>query len=193
VPNRDVGLQAIGELAGDHLSYAVGVFNGVADLGNGDGDMTNDKDFAARLFIRVGALGLGIGARTGIEHGTVAATGLPSYVTPGQQAMFRYRDRTVANGHRIRFAPQAYWYGGPVGVLGEYVISEQDVTRTTSSRRVAGNSVTSAKAWGAGITWHPAPGERFAVNYERTHFTAGAATGNRAPENSLVVRVQQAF
>jgi phosphate-selective porin OprO/OprP len=35
VPNRDVGLQAFGDLAGGQLSYAIGVFNGVADLGNG--------------------------------------------------------------------------------------------------------------------------------------------------------------
>jgi phosphate-selective porin OprO/OprP len=58
---------------------------------------------------------------------------------------------------------------------------------------VAGNSVTSAKAWGAAITWHLAPAVRVAVNYEQTHFTAGAASGDRAPENFLVVRVQQVF
>jgi phosphate-selective porin OprO/OprP len=192
-------------------------------------------------------------AGTGTEHGRVAATALPSYATPGQQTLFRYRDSTVANGRRIRIAPQAYWYIGPVGVLGEYIVSEQDVTRTTSSARltnrgwqvagswfvtgerasfttvaprhpfdvskkswgaleiagrygelhadeaafatfaVVGNSVTSAKAWGGGMTWHLAPAVRFAVNYERTHFTAGANTGARASENFLVVRVQQAF
>lgn len=253
VPNRDVGFQAIGDLVGGHLSYAIGVFNGVPDLGNGDGDVTNDKDFAARLFARVGGLGVGVTAGTGSEHGTVAATALPSYVTPGQQILFRYRDSTVANGRRRRISPQAYWYAGPFGVLGEYVVSEQDITRMTSSIRVANrawqvaaswfvtgekaafgtvtprrpfdpakkhwgaleigarygelhpdedafstyavvaNSVTSAKAWGAGITWHPVPGARFAVNYEQTHFTAGAASGDRAPEHFLVVRIQQAF
>jgi phosphate-selective porin OprO/OprP len=253
VPNRDVGFQAFGDLAGGALSYAVGVFNGVPDFGNGDLDATNDKDFEARLFARVGGAGLGIAGSTGSEHGTVSAAALPVYVTPGQQPMFRYRDSTVANGRRIRVAPQAYWYAGPVGVLGEYVASEQDITRTTSSRRVtsrawqvaaswfvtgekaafatvaprrpfdpqkknwgaleiaarygelhpdenafptfaaAGSSVTSAKAWGGGIIWHLAPAVRFAVNYERTQFTNGAPTGDRQPENFLVVRVQQAF
>lgn len=253
VPSRDVGLQIFGDIAGGHLSYAVGVFNGVADLGNGDGDVTNDKDFVARVFAKVGGLGLGIAASTGIEHGTIAGPALPIYVTPGQQAMFRYRDSTFANGHRFRIAPQAYWYAGPFGVLGEYVVSEQDLTRTTSSTRVAhrgwqvaaswfvtgeraafttvaprrpfdptktswgalelgarygelhpdenafptyavvGNSVTSAKAWGAGITWHLAPAVRFAVNYERTQFAAGATTGDRVPESFLVARVQQSF
>jgi phosphate-selective porin OprO/OprP len=253
VPNRDVGLQAIGDLAEGHLSYAIGVFNGVPDLGNGDADLTNDKDFEARVFAKVGGLGLGVAASTGIEHGTIAAGALPIYVTPGQQPMFRYRDSTVANGRRIRFAPQAYWYGGPIGVLGEYHVSEQDVTRATAGTRLTtrgwqvaaswfvtgekasfttvtpkrpfdpnkrnwgalelaarygelhpdesafptfaavGNSVKSAKAWGAGIKWHLAPGEHFAVNYERTRFAAGAPTGNRADENFFVVRIQQAF
>lgn len=253
VPNRDVGLQAIGDLAGGHLSYAIGVFNGVPDLGNGDGDVTNDKDFEARLFARTAGLGLGVATGTGNEHGTVAAPALPSYVTPGQQTLFRYRDSTVANGRRFRVAPQAYWYAGPVGLLGEYAVSEQDVTRATSSRRLtnrswqvaaswfvtgekaafttvtprrlfdpakrtwgaveiaaryeellvdenafpvlatAASSVTGAKAWGAGVTWHLAPAVRIAVNYERTRFTGGATTGNRAPEHFLVTRFQQAF
>ena len=253
VPNRDVGLQIFGDLAGGHLSYAVGVFNGVADLGNGDGDVTNDKDFEGRLFARVGGLGLGIAAGTGTEHGTVAASVLPSYVSPGQQTLFRYRDSSVADGRRVRVAPQAYWYVGPVGVLGEYVISGQDVTRTTSSIRITNrawqvavswfvtgekasfttvaprrpfdpktkswgaleigarygelhpdedafptfavvtNSVRSAKAWGAGITWHLAPGVRVAANYERTTFTAGATTGDRVPETFVVARIQQSF
>ena len=253
VPNRDVGLQAVGDLAGGHLSYAVGVFNGVPDLGNGDADLTNDKDFEARVFAKVGGLGVGIAASTGIERGTLAASALPTYVTPGQQPMFRYRDSTVANGRRIRYAPQAYWYGGPIGVLGEYSVSEQDVTRGTAGSRLTsrswqvaaswfvtgekasfatvtpkrpfdpkkrnwgalelgarygellpdadafptfaavGNSVTSAKAWGAGIKWHLAPAVHFAVNYERTRFAAGAATGNRTNENFFVVRIQQAF
>ena len=253
VPNRDVGLQAVGDLVGGHLSYAVGVFNGVPDLGNGDIDVTNDKDFEARVFAKVGGLGLGIAASTGVEHGTVVASALPIYVTPAQQPMFRYRDSTIANGRRIRFAPQAYWYGGPIGVLGEYYVSEQDVTRATSGSRltsrgwqvaaswfvtgekasfttvsprhpfdpkkkswgalevgarygelhpdedafptfaVVTNSVTSAKAWGTGITWHLAPAVRFTVNYEWTHFAGGAPTGNRPTENFFVVRIQQAF
>ena len=156
VPNRDVGLQAIGDLANGHLSYAIGVFNGVPDLGNGDADLTNDKDFEARVFAKVGGLGLGVAASTGIEHGTIAAGALPIYVTPGQQPMFRYRDSTVANGRRIRFAPQAYWYGGPIGVLGEYHVSEQDVTRATAGRRLTTRGWQAA-SWfvtGESIVYH---------------------------------------
>lgn len=263
VPNRDVGLQLLGDFGGGALSYAVGVFNGVPDLGNLDGDATNDKDLVARLFAQpfVGSkgnplkgLGFGISATNGIERGTVAATSLPAYVTPGQQTLFRYRDSTIANGRRYRVSPQAYFYLGPLGVLSEYVVSSQVVSRPTitgreirnNSWQVAGsayltgekasfttvtprhpfnpgggawgaleiearyselkldsnafptfasatNSVRTAKAWAAGVTWHFARAVQLAVNYETTTFTGGATAGDRAPEHFLVTRLQEAF
>ncbi len=254
VPNRDVGLQAFGDLAGGVLSYALGVFNGVPDLGNADGDATNDKDLVGRVFAHVGGAGFGVAASIGAEHGTVAAPSLPTYVTPGQQTFFRYRDSTIANGRRFRVAPQAYVYAGPFGLLGEYVASTQTVSRgavtgreiTNTSWHVAGswfvtgekasfttvaprqpfdpgaghwgalelvarygvldladsafpvfagvtNSATSAKEWGAGVTWHLAPAVQVALNYEETRFRGGAATGTRPSEHFLVTRFQQAF
>lgn len=149
VPNRDVGLQVSGDLGGGALSYAAGVFNGVPDLGNGDGDATDDKDLVARLFTQLPhGLGLGVAASTGIEHGTVTASSLPTYVTPGQQTLFRYRDSTLADGRRYRVAPQAYFYAGPIGLLGEYVVSAQRVTRgTTADRRIRNTSWQVAGSW----------------------------------------------
>jgi phosphate-selective porin OprO/OprP len=32
----------------------------------------------------------------------------------------------TGEGDRVRWSPQAYWYAGPVGLLGEYVVSEQE-------------------------------------------------------------------
>jgi len=150
VPNRDVGLQALGDFAGGALSYAAGVFDGDPDRGNVDGDVTNNKDIAARLFLQpfvrshrspLQGLGFGVAGTTGIEHGTIAATALPSYVTPGQQTMFKYRDSTTAQGRRYRVTPQAYWYVGRVGLLGEYVVSSQRVARG------AANAVLQSTAW----------------------------------------------
>ena len=46
-PNRDVGLQLSGDIGTGAFIYAAGVFNGVPDLGNGDGDVSDAKDFAA--------------------------------------------------------------------------------------------------------------------------------------------------
>ena len=149
VPNRDVGLQFAGDVKGGAVSYAVGVFNGVVDLGNGDGDTGDAKDFDARLFFqpfRTGSLqglGFGAGGSTGIERGTAAAPALASYRTPGQQTFFRYRsdaanaaNTAFANGRRNRLTPQAYFYTGPLGLLGEYNISWQEVTRGTTTAKL---------------------------------------------------------
>lgn len=149
-PNRDVGLQLGGDLAGGTVNYAVGVFNGVPDLGNGDLDVGDAKDFAARVFIQpflkgspsLRGLGIGVAATTGIERGTLAAPALAAYKTPGQVTFFKYRsDGTLAgtayaNGHRNRLLPQGYFNLGSLGFLGEYAISEQDVTRAATTARL---------------------------------------------------------
>ena len=119
-----------------------GVFNGVPDLGNGDGDVSDAKDFAARVFLQpfktgsLAGLGFGVAGSTGIERGTTAAPQLASYRTPGQQTWFRYLSSTTtpatnvfADGTRQRLAPQAYWYNGRLGLQGEYILSWQEVTR----------------------------------------------------------------
>jgi len=148
VPNRDVGFQAFGDLAGGRLSYAAGVFNGVPDLGNLDGDATNSKDLVGRLFAQpIKGLGFGIAGSSGIEHGTVTAPSLAAYVTPGQQPMFRYRDSTIANGRRYRVTPQAYVYAGPLGLLGEYVVSSQVVTRGAAVGELKHTSWQVAGSW----------------------------------------------
>jgi phosphate-selective porin OprO and OprP len=54
-------------------------------------------------------------------------------------------------------------------------------------------SAQKAKAWGAGVNWHFSRAVKVAVNYERTTFTGGAATGDREPENALITRFQTSF
>lgn len=141
-PNRDVGLQLSGDLDSGLVVWQAGVFNGVPDLGNGDGDVSDAKDFAGRVFfqpVRTGSLrglGIGVSGTTGIERGTAAAPQLASYRTPGQQTWFRYISSTTtpasnvfADGVRQRLAPQAYFYSGPLGLHGEYIQSWQRVSR----------------------------------------------------------------
>lgn len=144
VPNRDVGIQLHGQLWKGALNYAVGVFNGTADGGSGDIETAdNDKDVAARLFAHpfkntsiesLRGLGLGLSGTIGNQLGA-----LRGFTTPGQQRFFAYRTGTgtsaataniTAGGEHTRIAPQAYYYWGPFGVFGEYVISSQNVTRT---------------------------------------------------------------
>ncbi len=143
-PNRDVGLQLSGDISSGLFAWQAGVYNGFPDLGNGDGDVSDAKDFTGRVFIQpfkagsLTGLGLGIAGTTGLERGTTAAPAtVAGYRTPGQQTFFRYSTSTTtpannvyADGRRARLAPQAYFYSGPLGLHGEYIQSWQAVTKT---------------------------------------------------------------
>jgi len=66
---------------------------------------------------------------------TVTTTGgtLGGYATDGQQQFFAYNPTTGvvnANGEHWRLSPQGYYYYGPFGLFGEYVISNQRLSRT---------------------------------------------------------------
>jgi phosphate-selective porin OprO and OprP len=167
VPNRDLGVQVAGDLAGGVASYAVGVFNGVPDGGSADGDTNDDKDYAARLFFQpfvkgsgpMKNLGFGLAGSTGDQEGTAASPNLPAFRTPGQQTFFSYRadgtapNTVIADGRRTRLSPQAYLYTGPFGLLAEYVTSKQAVRRAGVSRDLE------HKAWQVAASWVLSGGE----------------------------------
>jgi phosphate-selective porin OprO and OprP len=147
-PNRDLGASLYGDLAGERLSYAIGVFNGVVDGGNADLDDKSGKDVLARVFAlpfanassdALKGLGAGFAVTSGSQHGTITAPDLPTYKTAAQQTHFRYRSdgtiegTTVADGAHWRIGPQGYYYVGPVGFLSEYYVSSQRVRRNTDS------------------------------------------------------------
>ncbi|QND80220.1 porin [Pseudoxanthomonas mexicana] len=134
-PNRDIGVQLQGELAGSKVSYAIGVFNGTVD--GRDAVTTNPDDeleYAGRLFFepfREGAgfwsgLGFGIGGSVGDTRGT-GNNILPRYRTPGQVQFFNYRSAVAADGRRTRWSPQGYFYRNGFGLLAEYIASKQEV------------------------------------------------------------------
>ena len=277
VPSRDLGLQASGALGKGVLNYELGLFNGVPDLANGDAELSDRKDVAGRVFLTPFApqgvtasvdLGIGIGGSLGREEGIPnGATGLPSYRSPGQITVFRYRTSSTApltgtvyaDGDRNRLSPQAYLNHGPFGLLAEYAISWQAVARDTgvartsvdlkhTSWQVAGSwfltgeknsfksvtpktqldpsahtwgaieiaarygvadfdddaftgnryadstaSVSKEQAWAVGVNWHMARNVKLSLNYEKTTFTGGSATGDRRNETFIVTRFQTAF
>jgi len=161
VPNRDLGVQLFGDLAGGNVSWAAGAFNGVPDGGNGDLDTNDGKDYAARLFVQpflAGSgpwkgLGFGVAASTGDQLGTLTSTSLAGYRTPGQQTFFSYRSdgtaagTVIADGERFRLAPQGYLYHGPFGLLTEYVISRQEVRRGDVTAELENTSWQVAASW----------------------------------------------
>lgn len=146
-PNREPGLQIHGDLFNERLSYAVASYAGSPDGASWDADNNSPKDVAVRLFAHpfktgeielLRGLGLGAAATYGAHNGdTVGGSSLASYRSPGQQIFFRYaQDRnvtvagtTVADGDKLRLAPQGYWYAGSFGILGEYVWNREAVRR----------------------------------------------------------------
>ncbi len=130
VPNRDVGIQLQGEVLGGALAYAVGVFNGVKDGGNGDLDDNDGKDFEGRIFAHpflgseidsLKGLGVGLAGTYGDYEGSPA-----SYKSTGQSQFFSFAKGVEADGTHTRISPQGYYYWGPFGLMGEYVLSSQD-------------------------------------------------------------------
>jgi len=141
VPLRYIGAQVSGSVLSDSISYAGGYFNGSSDGSNGVfTQWAHGNEAAARLFFHpfattgVSALrqfGVGVGGSAGHQNGTIA--GLK---TMGQTTFFKYSSSAIANGQHNRLSPQAYYYAGPFGLLGEYVISSQDVLNKKITQRV---------------------------------------------------------
>ncbi len=139
-PNRDLGIQVHGELAGGVVGYAAGAFNGVPDGSSVDTDLNDGKDLAGRLFLKpftrgqskaLKSLGLGFAVTHGNQDGP-----LPTYRTGGQLPFFVYAAGISAYGSRTRLSPQASWSWGPVGLMGEWVSSEQEVRRNVTTPAV---------------------------------------------------------
>jgi phosphate-selective porin OprO/OprP len=131
VPNRDLGIQASGDLFGGRLTYQAGVFSGVGDGGSSSNtDFDNEKDFAGRLFAApfkdaagspVQGLSFGIGGSIGREK--TAAGRTSGYRTDGQQTFFAYNSAVAADGRNWRIAPQLDYRLGSFGAQGEYIVS----------------------------------------------------------------------
>lgn len=160
IPNRDIGFQLWGDVAEGKLSYALGVFNGVGDGRNTSNvDFEDHREFAGRIFVQpfkndgpaaLQGLGFGVGGSWGnvVSNATGLTSGL---LTDGQQTFFSYNPTngtTLANGTHWRISPQAYYYYGPFSLLGEYVISDQEVAKSTNNVATLQNT-----AWQVAAGW----------------------------------------
>ena len=149
VPNRDVGVQLWGNLFAGTLTYQVGVFDGTVDGASLDSDNNNGKDFAARLFAQpfrnteiapLRGLGLGLAYTSGNQIGSATTANLPRYLTPGQNTFFTYATGAYADGSRNRCVPQLYYSWGALGLLGEYAVTRQAITRGSNHREFANSA-----------------------------------------------------
>lgn len=151
VPNRDLGALLYGDIGNGVLSYAAGVVNGTVDGGSSDNDISDGKDIVGRVFAHpfkrteiapLEKLGLGIAATWGSQFGSATSTQLASQRSSGQNSFFSFRsdgtapNTVIASGDRWRVVPQAYYYVGPFGLFGEYVLSNQEVSLAGNKRNV---------------------------------------------------------
>jgi phosphate-selective porin OprO/OprP len=147
VPNRDVGVQAQGDLAGGKFHYAGGVFNGVPDGASSgtDVDTNNAKDFAGRIVLQpfrrpgsatlVSGLGFHFGGSAGQQEGA-----LPFFRTSVGQTYFSYATDASAAGSRTRVSPAVFYYFRTVGAFAEYMQSTQKVRRLGTTTDVTNHA-----------------------------------------------------
>jgi phosphate-selective porin OprO/OprP len=126
-PDRDIGVQILGDVRGGLVSYAAGIFNGVVDGGSAETDTNDDKDLAGRVVVRPFATRTdhplaGLGVALAATRGTQPAT-VPSFRTPAQQTFFTYDRNATGEGVRHRISPQAFYYYKRFGGFTEYVRS----------------------------------------------------------------------
>jgi phosphate-selective porin OprO/OprP len=138
VGNRDVGVQLSGDVIHEKVYYSIAGFDGTPDAGSVDTDNNNDKDVAGRIFVQpfkgTDHFLSGLGAGVGGSYGHKEDGSIPTYKSTGQVNIFTYNTTGVtADGPHVRFSPQFYFYRHALGLLGEYVSSQQQFARTAGS------------------------------------------------------------
>jgi phosphate-selective porin OprO/OprP len=158
VPNRDVGIQVLGDVAGGLVSYLGGVMNGVPDGASADVDTTDSKDLAGRFIVRpfnrlpatspLRGLHLAISGSSGRATGTAA---LPTLRTQTlSQPFFSYSTgatAAVADGTRTRYSPQVWHFYRAFGGWAEYVHTETPVRRGTVIEDIAHDAWQLTGSW----------------------------------------------
>jgi len=136
-PNYDIGIHLYGSAGKGVLTYTLGLVNGAPDGASGDSDTNDGSDLVGRVFVTpfrntdiplLSGFSFGLAGSIGDQKGSATAAGLPAYKTSGQKTYFSYTAGTYADGRSTHLSPQLYYSAGPVGLLAEYVVSEQEVT-----------------------------------------------------------------
>jgi phosphate-selective porin OprO/OprP len=133
------------------LNYAAGIFNGEGDgqKNSSNTGFQDNREFDGRVFVQpfkatsltaLQNFGVGVGGSWG-QASITNTLGLPNttggsqpgFATDGQQQFFAYTNGVMASHTHWRLSPQGYYYYGPFSLLGEYVISDQEVRNGTRS------------------------------------------------------------
>jgi phosphate-selective porin OprO/OprP len=167
-PNRDIGIAARGDLAGGVVHYSVAAVDGVHDNSVIESDTDDELEYNVHVLVsplrrglaHLGDLAIGGATTFGRAVGTQANPGLVPLKSGGQATIVRYTtgmdDASTArvDGWRYRLAAHGYYYGGPVGVLAEYVRNQQTATLMGSGARLTN------QAWQVASSVAVTPGDR---------------------------------
>ncbi|MDR0902954.1 MAG: porin, partial [Opitutaceae bacterium] len=162
LPNRDIGLEAFGALAGGLFRYRLGVFDGAANndwagvTGNTDSRLTLSGRLSVSPFKKqdnlLAGLALGIGASLGSEKAASPA------IKTGSQQEIPGTDCAM-DGDHLRIAPAIAWFPGkPYSAIAEYALDRFEratdgATITNTAWRVSGGVVlTGEKATPRGVS-----------------------------------------
>ena len=153
-----------GDLAGGNLAYAAGVFNGVVDGGSGDTDIQDGKDFVGRVFLaavprapRQPLAGARRRDRRELRHPArhlrrQQCAPRPSE-RPARTSFFAFRGDdpvvgpVLADGTHTRISAQGHYYLGAFGLLGEHVLSSQEIRRGTADATLDNSAWQVAGSW----------------------------------------------
>jgi phosphate-selective porin OprO/OprP len=155
VPNRDIGVQVLGDLRGGTVSYLAGVMNGVPDGGSADIDTNDGKDVSGRLVVRpwsrrtdssLRGLGFAIAGSRGKQQGIAALPLLRTQTI--LQPYFSYLGTGVgADGARTRYSPQAFYFHKRFGGWFEFVHTNVPVRRADVREEIAKHAWQIAGSW----------------------------------------------
>jgi len=143
VPNRDIGIQVLGDIAGGVVSYLAGVMNGVPDGGSADLDTNDGKDLSGRFIVRpfgkiatspLRGLSLAVSGSTGRQSG---ASALPTFRTQSLEQQYFSYNGVTAEGVRTRYSPQFSYYYKAFGAFGEYVHTSTPILKGTVREEIS--------------------------------------------------------
>lgn len=153
VPNRDIGIQAYGDVHRGTFGYVAAIMNGVEDGGSFDRRGADGKDVSGRFIVRpfitrtmhpLRGLSLAISGAAG-DHKT---TPLRSFRTQTSlQRYFSYASGVMNDGVRARYSPQVSYYQGRFGGFGEYVHSQAPLRRAEVRQDIGHQAWQVAGSW----------------------------------------------
>lgn len=159
-PNRDLGLSLNSSWADGRLNTVFGLFNGAADGRDVSSRDDAGKEIQARVFaepfIHESSLWKGLGFGVSLTHGSKkSSTGnaantantLARYRSASQEEFFTYANGVAASGTHHRLFPQLSYFHQNWGVVAEYGISEQELTRAGVEKSVRNTGYDLTLSW----------------------------------------------